>query len=183
MILAQPTLLSINRSNGGIPKLPVTRAVVTLSGITGDAHDHEKHNRPEQAVCLYDIERMKDLFREGFPLVPGAIGENFTVSKLNAQFLSPGTRLLFDGGVELEITKVRKPCYVLDAIDPQLKVSIQDRCGVYARVITPGEVTVGASIYCLPPIQRYDAPTEFPPVVETVDRDASRPATHTESAE
>ncbi|MCA9295196.1 MAG: MOSC domain-containing protein [Phycisphaerales bacterium] len=178
MILAQPTLLSINRSNGGIPKLPVTRATVSHAGIAGDAHDHEKHNRPEQAICLHDVERMKELFREGFPLVPGAIGENFTVSKLNAQALPIGTRLLFEGGLELEITKVRKPCFVLDAIDPQLKVSIQNRCGVYARVITPGEVTVGAAIHCLPPAGHTDAPN-----IEIVDRRTSRFEAHPEPAE
>ena len=37
------------------------------------------------------------------------------------------------GGVVLEYTKVRKPCYVLDSIDPQLKTDVVGRCGGYCN--------------------------------------------------
>jgi MOSC domain-containing protein YiiM len=48
--------------------------------------------------------------------------------------------------VELEFTKIRKPCYVLDAIDPQLKEVVKDRCGGYAKVITTGRVRAGETV-------------------------------------
>ncbi len=41
-----PTVVSVNISSGGIPKLPVEVGRVTADGIDRDAHDHEKHNTP-----------------------------------------------------------------------------------------------------------------------------------------
>jgi MOSC domain-containing protein YiiM len=57
-----------------------------------------------------------------------------------------GDRLQFAGGVELELTKPRKPCYVLDAIHPELKHTIIGRCGFLAKVIREGEVRIGETI-------------------------------------
>ncbi|MHC4948992.1 MAG: MOSC domain-containing protein, partial [Planctomycetota bacterium] len=50
------------------------------------------------------------------------------------------------GGVELELTKRRKPCFVLDAISPRLKEVIPGRCGFLARVVRPGPVAPGETI-------------------------------------
>ena len=54
-----------------------------------------------------------------------------------------GTLLEFPSGLCLEITKVRKPCYVLDSIHPSLKEDIRGRCGLYAQVNRPGIIRVG----------------------------------------
>jgi len=58
----------------------------------------------------------------------------------------------FSGGVVLEISKVRKPCYVLDAINPKLKEDIVGRCGMYAKVIEESIISrvlpVGAGFVC-----------------------------------
>ena len=43
-------------------------------------------------------------------------------------------------------TKRRKPCYVLDAIDPRLKDVIVGRCGFYAKVLKTGRLRAGESI-------------------------------------
>ncbi len=99
-----PTIVSVNVSDGGIPKLPVDAIEVGTDGLLGDAHDHEKHNTPLQAVSLLDIEDLDDLQTEGFAVAPGACGENLTVRGLDADGLEPGDRLRFAGGVELEIT-------------------------------------------------------------------------------
>ena len=48
--------------------------------------------------------------------------------------------------VVLELSKRRQPCYVLDAISPDLKTAIRDRCGFYARVLQPGAVRPGETI-------------------------------------
>jgi len=142
----KPYVLSINTSKGGIPKQPVESIYVTRSGLEGDAHNHEKHNRPIQAVCLQDMEKLAELQREGYPLYPGATGENLTVCHLHVNDLPVGAILEFPSGLVLEISKARKPCYVLDAIHPQLKEDIDGRCGMYAQVLQEGMITVKDTI-------------------------------------
>src|SRR5262245_2234614 len=131
----QATIVSVNISPGGIPKLPVAVGEVTPVGLAGDGHNHEKHRSPLQAISLFDIEDLDDLRREGFAVGPGATGENLTVRGLQCDALQPGDRLRFAGGVVLEVTKKRKPCYVLDSISAQLKEVVVGRCGVLAKVI------------------------------------------------
>jgi MOSC domain-containing protein YiiM len=139
-------IVSINISPGGIPKLSRPDIRVDIAGLEGDGHNHEKHRTPFQAVCLQDIEKLEELNREGYHLCPGTTGENLTVQGLNVNTLPLGTLLRFSGGVVLELTKVRKPCYVLDAVSPRLKEDIIGRCGLYAKVLQEGHFTVGETI-------------------------------------
>lgn len=141
-----PTVIAVNISQGGIPKLPVDRARVTLARIEGDGRDHAKHDRPDRAVSLIDDELLAQLRAEGYPVTPGAMGENLTVRGLDVQSLPPGTRLRFSGGVEIALTEARKPCFVLDAIDPALKDAVVGRCGYLARVTVEGEIGPGETI-------------------------------------
>ena len=141
------TIQSINLSSGGIPKNPVDSAEVTESGLVGDGHDHEKHRTPVQAISLIDLELLEAIADEtGIPLAPGDLGENLTVSGVGVQLLTAGDRLFFDGGVALEITRVRPPCYVLDSISPEFKRILWNRIGMYARVLEPGMLAAGAKI-------------------------------------
>jgi MOSC domain-containing protein YiiM len=74
------------------------------------------------------------------------MGENLTVRGLEVDDLQVGDRLRLSGGVELEYTKSRSPCFVLDSISPRLKEVVKGRCGGYAKVITPGEIRPGETI-------------------------------------
>ena len=141
-----PIVVSVNISSGGIPKSPVEVGEVEAGGLVGDGHDHDKHNTPAQAICLIDLEDLEDLNREGYEVYPGATGENVTCRSLNIDNMQVGDRLRFSGGVELELTKPRKPCYVLDAISPQLKEVIVGRCGFYGKVLTTGRLQAGETI-------------------------------------
>ena len=141
-----PHILSVNISHGGIPKTPVEIARVTTEGFAGDGHDHDKHYGPVMAISLLDMEDYEDLQAEGYDVFPGATGENITCQNLSIDDLQIGDRLRFEGGVELELTKKRKPCFVLDTIDPTLKEVIVGRCGFLARVITEGELRTGEAI-------------------------------------
>lgn len=144
--IAIPTVISVNVSSGGIPKTPVEYAVVNTDGIEGDDHNHEKHITPKQAVCIIDQEDLEDLCEEGYNVYPGATGENITCRDLNIDELQIGDRLVFSGGVAVELTKMRKPCYVLDDISPDLKEVIVGRCGAYAKIIKKGTLKVGETI-------------------------------------
>ncbi len=133
------SVIAVCVSNGGIPKRPVFQANVTINGIDGDGHAHGKHNRLDRAVSLFDIEILHELVREGFPLAPGLAGENLTLRGVFVQRMEPGT-LLQVGEVLLRLEQPRKPCYVLDAIDPQLKHAMEGRCGYMATVLRGGTI-------------------------------------------
>jgi MOSC domain-containing protein YiiM len=144
--MSTPVIVAVNISPGGIPKTPLEVVEVTSEGIRGDGHNHDKHNSPMQAICLIDEEDLDDLRGEGFDVHPGATGENVTLRGVSVDDLAIGDRLRFAGGVEVEITRVRNPCYVLDAIDPTLKKAIRGRCGMYAKVIEGGKLRAGESV-------------------------------------
>ena len=145
-----PQVVAVCASRGGIPKLPQAFGEINFAGLKGDGHHHAKHNNPLQAVCLQDEETLEQMRGEGFSLYYGTMGENMTVRNLHVQQLSVGTVLEFTGGVILELTKERKPCYVLDAIDPQLKEVIAGRCGFYAKVLREGIINIGEGIQVNP---------------------------------
>lgn len=144
-------VISINISMGGIPKLSIPSVYVSMAGLNGDGHNHEKHRTPLQAVCLQDIEKLEEISREGFMLSPGRTGENLTVRNLDVNNLPLGTVLEFSGGLIIEITKIRKPCYVLDSIDPRLKEIIVGRCGSYAKVLKESYLSLGETIKVIKP--------------------------------
>ncbi len=147
---SQPHVVAVCVSGGGIPKIPLTTATVTLSGIDGDLHAHDKHNRLDRAISLFDQEILEDLVEEGFPLEPGTAGENLNVAGLNVQSLPAGT-LLRIGDVLLKLEQPRKPCYVLDVIHPRLKEVIVGRCGYMASVVQEGQLRTGMTIEILEP--------------------------------
>ena len=138
-------IVAVCVSSGGVPKWPLAVAHVTKEGVEGDGHAHAKHNRADRAVSIFDIEIMRDLVREGFPLEPGTAGENLTVERLHVQQMEAGT-LLGIGDVVLQLEKPRKPCFVLDVIDPRLKDAIAGRCGYMASVIRGGTIRPGMTI-------------------------------------
>jgi MOSC domain-containing protein YiiM len=155
-----PQVVAVNISSGGIPKHPVPLGIVVRAGLVGDGRNHAKHIRPDRAISLFDIEVLDQLVQEGFPLTPGAAGENLTVTGLHVQELPPGTLLEIDG-VVLRLEQPRKPCYVLDAIDPRLKEAIVGRCGYMASVVSVGLVRPGTAITVLgAEVKAHERPTE-----------------------
>ena len=139
------SVLAVSVSEGGIPKRPVSSATVARTGIVGDGRNHAKHIRPDRAICLFDLEILEQLVCEGFRTHTGAAGENLTVVGLHVQEMSPGTVLKI-GDVTLKLEQPRKPCYVLDSIDPRLKNAIIGRCGYMASVVREGTILPGMAI-------------------------------------
>ncbi len=139
-------VISINISEGGVPKLPVESVYVSEAGLEGDGHNHEKHYRLSQAVCIQDMECLEELKSMGYSLEPGTAGENLTVRGLNVNALPIGSILKFSGGLVLEVTRVRPTCYVMDQIHPKLKVDAENRHGMYAKVLKFSNLVVGESI-------------------------------------
>lgn len=147
---------SINRSSGGVPKLPVAGAWVDRKGVEGHCQtDRKHHGGPERALCVYALEVIEALATEGHPIFPGSTGENLTIAGLDWQAVQPGDRLEA-GEVELEITSFTSPCSTISG-------SFSDGCQkrisqklfpgwsrVYARVLTDGMVAVGDEVRHFP---------------------------------
>lgn len=103
-------IVQINLSEGGVPKLPIGRAIVDELGIVGDKHrDSTHHGGPERALCLYALELIEALRSEGHPIVPGGAGENITTRGLDWSRLVRGRKLLL-GEVIAEFTDWATPC-------------------------------------------------------------------------
>src|SRR5215831_9347526 len=142
----------ISISPGGVPKLPVERAVVTREGLQGDGHYSKNHGGPDAAVCLFSLEVIEKLRAEGHPIRPGTVGENVTVAGLNWSVVAPGCRLVFEGGVELEVVKYTKPCSTIRDSFKELDFRrIQQdlhpgESRVYARVIQGGDLWLGQQV-------------------------------------
>lgn len=147
--------------NGGVPKRPVPRAVVRRLGLEGDRQaDTHHHGGPEQAVLVIDVAWIQRLAAEGFPVFPGALGENLTTEGLHFAALPVGARLRA-GRALLEVTKPRPPCRTIHVYGgPRLGKRIYDArvdacdatsplwgaSGLYFRVLEEGEVRAGDAI-------------------------------------
>jgi len=151
-------LRSINISNGGVPKKAVTDAEVSLLRVVGDAQDDPKHHGgPDRAVCIYALELIRGLQREGHPIDVGTIGENLTVEGLNWDLVVPGARIRCGEEVELEVASFTNPCKTIRAsfIDGHFRrISQKVHPGwsrVYARVLSEGKIRRGDRVQLIPP--------------------------------
>jgi MOSC domain-containing protein YiiM len=146
-------IVSINRSSGGVPKLPIPEARVTAQGIEGDRQRNLRvHGGPARALCLYSMELIETLRQQGHPIAPGTIGENLTIRGLDWPSLQPGTRLKLGDGVEISITKFTQPCRNIRGsfADGDYRRVDEEICHgqsrLYARVLTEGVVKVGDEV-------------------------------------
>src|SRR5215212_5693686 len=100
----------LQRSAGGVPKLPVDRAMVRVGGMEGDKQANRRfHGGPDRALCLYSQERLDALAAEGHPVQRGTLGENVTIAGLPWERVQPGVRLRL-GAVDAEVTGYAAPC-------------------------------------------------------------------------
>ena len=145
------TVVQVNVSPGGMPKLPVLQARVTKQGLVGDRQKNLKfHGGPDRAVCIYSEELYAWLREQGVNVSAGNVGENFTTRGLDLQKLAKGDRLRVGGRCVIEITKVRVPCSQLKKWDVDLPELIVGRSGWVAKVVEEGDVKPGDPIEVLP---------------------------------
>ena len=148
-------VVSINRSAGGVPKLPVSEVTITRDGLMLDAHVYYRHGGPDKAVCLYALERIHALQAEGHPIDIGTTGENLTVEGLDWDAVVPGLRIAI-GSVELECTEWAQPCATIAGSfhdRRSARISHKTHPGwsrMYARVKVAGTIVVGAPVRLIP---------------------------------
>ncbi|HEY1759519.1 MAG TPA: MOSC domain-containing protein [Bryobacteraceae bacterium] len=161
-----PSVIQINSSKGGVPKLPLPEAHVTRLGIEGDLHAHpEIHGGPRKAllwICEESIEELKTL---GYPLYAGALGENLTTRGVDRRELRLGQRWRV-GDIVIELTQVRAPCQTIQVYGQDIGKAVYDQSvkagdwtsprwglsGFYAAVVQPGSIHAGDSLVLIDPL-------------------------------
>jgi MOSC domain-containing protein YiiM len=156
-------VVQISVSNGGVPKTAVPSARITASGVEGDRQGSpDIHGGPERAVCLFSMERIRDLQAEGHAIVPGAVGENVTVEGVEWDAVLPKSRILLGDDVTLEVTRYTAPCTTIRKAfrdGDYRRISQERHAGwsrVYARVLVPGTVRAGDAVRVLAPAPGND---------------------------
>jgi MOSC domain-containing protein YiiM len=149
MMVREGRVTGLQRSAGGVPKLPVEGAIVRATGMEGDSQrDRRFHGGPDRALCLYSQDLLDALLAEGHPVNPGALGENVTICGLPWDEVRPGARLRI-GEVETEVTNFTAPCRKIAGgfVDGEFtRVGQQVNPGwsrVYVRVLSEGMIAVG----------------------------------------
>ena len=132
------TVVQISTSRGGIPKYAIAEGFLTPTGIEGDVCAHPQfHGGPKQAVLIITLEGINELRSEGYPVFPGALGENLTTSGIDRRQMRIGQRYRVGGSV-IELTKVRVPCETLNVYNPD-GMTIQK--AVYDKQVKAGDAS------------------------------------------
>ena len=130
----------------GVQKQPRDTAWLDKDwGIRGDAHAGHWHRQ----VSVLAAEEIAAFNEKGAGVQPGAFGENLVVEGIDLRRLPVGT-LLQSGDAVLEITQIGKECHSHCAIYQKMGDCIMPREGVFARVITGGQIATGGDIHVLP---------------------------------
>jgi MOSC domain-containing protein YiiM len=149
------SVVSVNVSDGGVPKLPVKEATITADGLSGDRQRNRRHHGgPDRAVCLLAVESIEALSAQGHPIFPGSTGENITVQGLRWAAMVPGVRLRV-GGAELELTAYAEPCKTIRKSFADSNIALLSHGSnpghsrVYAKVLREGKVAPGDPVELL----------------------------------
>jgi MOSC domain-containing protein YiiM len=150
------TVAQLNRSDGGVPKLPVDAVEVGHRGVVGDRQAaRQHHGRPFQALCLWSAEVIEALQAEGHPIGPGRAGENVTIQGIDWKTIRSGVRLRI-GDVLAEISAWSTPCwknaqwFVEGDIDRMDHSHHPGWSRAYAWVRQPGTIRTGDPVVVEP---------------------------------
>lgn len=138
-------VVSINVSERRtVRKKPVEKAVVRENhGIVGDAHTGDWHRQ----VSFLALESIQKMVEKGLKVGPGDFAENITTEGFNPLDLPIGQKFAV-GDVIFEVTQHGKECHTKCAIYYQAGDCVMPREGIFARVLSGGEIKVNDEI-CL----------------------------------
>jgi MOSC domain-containing protein YiiM len=156
-------VVQVSVSAGGVPNHAIVCGDVTARGIAGDGWRHRQfHGIPKRAILLITAEGLDEIKAIGFPVYPGALGENLTTRGLDRRALRIGQRFRC-GAATILLTELRLPCHTLSVYGKSIQAAIYDTramkadpssgvwglSGFYASVIEPGILRPGDSIALL----------------------------------
>lgn len=143
-------IYSINLSAAkGVPKEQTVKALLVKGhGLKDDAHA----GTPVRQVSLLDMESVRGQIADAkakkasVEIRPGVYAENITTEGIELAALKIGDRLRVGKTAVLQISKIGKECHSRCAIYHQVGDCIMPRKGIFAEVLTGGEIAVGDPI-------------------------------------
>jgi molybdenum cofactor synthesis domain-containing protein len=130
----------------GCAKKQIQKAVLVPDwGIEGDAHAGTWHRQ----VSLLSYEKIAEFREKGADIGFGSFGENLIVEGYDLRRLPVGSRLKI-GDAILEITQIGKDCHDHCAIYSSMGDCIMPREGIFAKVVSGGEIKVADEAEVLP---------------------------------
>lgn len=139
-------VVSINVSERKtVRKKPVGKVEVRENhGIVGDAHAGDWHRQ----VSFLALESINKMVEKGLKVGPGDFAENITTEGFNPLELPIGQKFAA-GDVIFEVTQHGKECHTRCTIYYQAGDCVMPREGIFARVLSGGEIKVNDDIYLL----------------------------------
>ena len=134
--------VNISEDKGTKKKNVKSCAVLRDFGLKGDAHAGPWH-RQVSLLANESIQKMKDM---GLNVGYGDFAENITTEGVDLVHLPIGTEIHIGSSVVLKVTQIGKVCHDRCAIYYQAGDCIMPKEGIFAEVITEGEITVGDEI-------------------------------------
>jgi MOSC domain-containing protein YiiM len=133
-------VLAVNISDEkGTKKTNVQKcALLKDFGLKGDAHAGPWH-RQVSLLANESIEKMKAM---GLKVGYGDFAENITTEGVDLVHLPIGTNIRIGGSVLLRVTQIGKECHTRCAIYYQAGDCVMPKEGIFAEVLSEGEVNV-----------------------------------------
>jgi MOSC domain-containing protein YiiM len=122
----------------------VPSASVIETGFEGDYHSRSAGRRQ---ILLMSSSILSDL-----QLDPGAVFENAVIDGFDVMGLAGGQQLRL-GTATVEVSVPCEPCGRMERVRTGLKHAIQNRRGMFVKVVTPGLVNVGDAVSIIPPVR------------------------------
>ncbi len=111
-------------------------------GLKGDAHGGPWHRQ----VSLLANESIEKMRAKGLRVGFGDFAENITTEGVDLVHLPIGTSIHIGNSVLLRVTQIGKECHTRCAIYYQAGDCVMPKEGIFAEVISEGEVKVGDEI-------------------------------------
>jgi molybdopterin adenylyltransferase len=119
--------------------------LVVGHGIDQDAHAGAWHRQ----VSLLAVESIDKIKRMGLDVKPGDFAENLTTEGVDLPILPIGTQLRIGSRVVMKVTQIGKECHTRCAIFQQVGDCVMPKEGIFAEVLTGGDVEIGDEIEVL----------------------------------
>ncbi len=142
-------IVSISTSRKkGTPKNQVDLAtLVKEHGLDGDAHAGTWHRQ----VSFLSAENIEKSRKIGLDVTFGDYAENIATTGIDWKGVPVGTRVRLGKTALVEITQIGKKCHKKCAIYYKAGDCIMPKEGVFARVLTGGDIKVGDTVERLDP--------------------------------
>ena len=114
-------------------------------GLADDAHAGPWHRQ----VSLLAAESIKKIRDMGLEVNAGDFAENLTTEGIDLPALPVGTELRIGDGIRMKVTQIGKECHQRCNIFYQVGDCVMPREGIFAEVLSGGEVKVGDEVEVL----------------------------------